>query len=66
MDVGLFHPGARDAHELGLGAHVVDGRAAGQPHGGAQAAHLLVNDLFQAAFIGHAAFDHDFVDDADG
>ena len=46
-----------DAYEFRFSTQQVNGTTAGQTHTGAQAAHLLVNDLFQTAFIGNAPFD---------
>src|SRR5688572_31717870 len=57
MYVAFLDPGTADADKLSLGAQVVDGSTTGQPHTGAQTAHLLVDDLFQTAFIRHATFD---------
>jgi hypothetical protein len=57
MHVGLGHAGTGDAHELRLGAHLFDGCAAGVAHGRTQAAHQLVDDRRQGAFVRHAAFD---------
>lgn len=64
MHVALIDAGAADADKLRLSAQVINGRATGQAHARAQAAHLLMHDLFQTAFIGHATFDtfrHQFV-----
>src|ERR1700712_4508382 len=57
VDVGFSHAGAGDADEFRLGAHFLNVGAAGVAHGRTQAAHQLVNDGAQRAFIGNAAFD---------
>src|SRR5690554_8113742 len=57
MHVGLGHAGTGDADELGLGAHLFDGRAAGVTHGRTQAAHQLMDDGRQGSLVGHTAFD---------
>ena len=61
---GSLNTRTADAYEFSFGTQQVNGTTAGQTHTGAQAAHLLVNDLFQTAFISNAAFDtfrHQFV-----
>src|SRR5690606_12195417 len=57
MDMRLGHAGTGDADELRLGTHLVDGSAAGVTHGGAQAAHQLVDDGAHRALVRYAAFD---------
>ena len=64
MNVAFLNARTADAYEFSFGTQQINGTTAGQTHTGTQTAHLLVNDLFQAAFIGHAAFDtfrHQFV-----
>ncbi|GEM_PF-6273399 len=57
MHVAFIDARAADTHKLRFGAQIVNGLATRQAHARAQAAHLLVHDLFQAAFVGNAAFD---------
>ena len=57
MHVGFFHARVGDFHEFRLGAHLFDGGTAGVAHGGAQAAHQLVNDGAHGALVGYPAFD---------
>lgn len=57
MNVAFLDASTADTHEFRFGTQGVDGTTAGQTHTGTQAAHLLVNDLFQAAFVGYTAFD---------
>src|SRR3989344_2574311 len=57
MDVGFGHTGAGDPHELWLGTHFVDVGATGVAHRGTQAAHQLMDDRAQGAFVRHTAFD---------
>src|SRR5581483_8964309 len=65
MHVRLADAGARDLDELRADAHVVDGRAAGVAHAGAQAADELPDYPDGAALVRHAAFHalgHELVD----
>src|SRR6516165_5590465 len=57
VHVTLAHPGARDAHEHGAGAHVGDVATAGVAHGRPQAAGELMQDGHDASLVGHAALD---------
>lgn len=57
MNVAFLDTRTADTYEFRFGTQQVNGTTAGQTHTGAQAAHLLVNDLFQTAFIGNATFD---------
>src|SRR5471032_3269768 len=55
--MGFSHAGAGDPYELWLGAHFFDVGAAGVAHRGTQAAHQLMDDRAQGAFVRHTAFD---------
>ena len=57
VNVGLVKASAGDLYEFRLGAHFLNIAAAGVTHGGAQAAHQLVDDGAHHAFIRHATFD---------
>ena len=64
MNVAFLNARTADTYKLRFSTQFVDSTTAGQTHTGAQAAHLLVNDLFQATFISYATFDtfrHQFV-----
>ena len=50
MNMGFFHARVGDFHEFRLGAHLFDGGTAGVAHGGAQAAHQLVNEGYKYWF----------------
>lgn len=57
MHMAFLNAGTTDADELRFSAQFIDSAATGQPHARTQAAHLLVHDLFQQAFVGYAPFD---------
>src|SRR5688572_1726729 len=57
VNVALAQAGRADAHELRLGAQLVDGAAAGVAHARAQTAEELVDRLGEPAAVGHAPLD---------
>ena len=56
MDVALLDAGSGEADECRLAAHLLQALAAGITHGGAQAAHHLVDDGAQRPLVRHPAF----------
>src|SRR5690606_9206165 len=57
MHVRFGHAGASDAHKLRPRTHLVDSGATGITHGGAQAAHKLMDDSRQRALVRYATLD---------
>src|SRR6185436_17270622 len=57
VGVGFPEAGSRDAHELSLGAELVDRLRAAVAHAGAEAADELVDEFAEAALEGDHAFD---------
>src|SRR5512143_1265982 len=55
VHVGLAHAGGRDLHELGPGAHLLDGPAPGVAHARTQPAHELQHDGGGGALVGNAS-----------
>lgn len=57
MNVRFAHTGRSHLDELGLFTQFLNGGAACQAHTGAQTAHVLMDNLFDFAFVGNTAFD---------
>src|SRR5690348_9379676 len=57
VDVGFAHARGGDLDEIGLGAHLVDGAAAGVAHARAEPSHELQDDGGDRALVRDAALD---------